>query len=51
VRMHDVCLIQTSTKQPQCASEVSGEHSCEILSLKVLNKPPLAPVQFEPFLA
>ena len=35
VRIGDVSLIQNSTKHPQCASEVSGENSCDMLSLKV----------------
>jgi len=42
-------LVQNSTKHPQCASEVSGENSCEIVSLKVWNNPPLAPVPFWAF--
>ena len=45
VRIGDVSL-QNSKKHPQCASEVSGENSCKISSLKVWNKPPLAPVPF-----
>jgi len=49
VRIGDVSLVQNSTKLPQCASEVSGENSCEILSLKVWNNPPLAPVPFRAF--
>jgi len=49
VRIGDVSLVQNSTKHPQCASEVSGENSCEISSLKVWNNPPLAPVPFRDF--
>jgi len=49
VRIGDVSLVQNSTKHPQCASEVNGENSCEILSLKVWNKAPLAPVPFRAF--
>ena len=30
-----VSLVQNSTNIPECASEASGENSCEILSLKV----------------
>jgi len=35
VRIGDASLVQNSTKHPQSASEVNGENSCEILSLKV----------------
>ena len=49
VRIGDVSLVQNSTKHPQYASEVSGENSCEILSLKVWNDPPLALVTFREF--
>jgi len=45
----DQNLVQNSTKHTQCASEVSGENSCKILSLKVWNNPPLAPVPFGEF--
>ena len=44
LRISDVRLVQNFTKHPPSASEVSGENSCEILSLKVWNKPHLAPV-------
>ena len=30
-----VSLVQNSTNTAECASEVSGENSCEILTLKV----------------
>ena len=30
-----VSLVQNSTNIPECASEVSGDDSCEILTLKV----------------
>jgi len=49
VRIGDLSLVQNSTKHPQCASEVRGENSCEIESLKVRNKPPLAQVTFRGF--
>jgi len=35
MRIGDVSLVQNSIKHPQCVSEVSGENSCVILSLKV----------------
>jgi hypothetical protein len=44
-----VSLVQNSTNIPECASEVSGENSCEISSLKVWNKPTLAQVPFQCF--
>jgi len=44
-----VSLVQNSTNIPECASEVSGENSCEILSLKVSNKHTLAQVPFRGF--
>jgi len=49
VRIGDVSLVQNSTKHPQRASEVSGENSYKILSLKVWNKTLLAPVPFRAF--
>ena len=49
VRNGDVSLFQNSTKHSQCASEARIENSCEILSLKVWNNPPLAPVPFRAF--
>ena len=42
-------LIQNSTNIPECASEVTGENSCEIVSLKVCNKPTLAQVPLRGF--
>ena len=44
-----VILVQNSTNIPECASEVSGENSCEILSLKIWNKHTLAQVPFRGF--
>jgi len=44
-----VSLVQNSTNIPECASEVSGENSCEISSLKVSNNPPLALAPFRAF--
>jgi len=49
VRTGNVSLVQNSRKYPQCPSEVRGDNSCEILPLKVSNKPLLAPVQFTAF--
>ena len=49
MKIGDVSLVQNSTKHPQFASELSGENSCEISSLKVWNKPSLAPVPFGAF--
>jgi len=44
-----VSLGQNSTSIPECASEVSGENSCEIPSFKVWNKHTLAQVLFRGF--
>jgi len=49
VRIGNVSLVQNSTKYPQRASEVSGENSNKIWSLKVWNKPLLAPVPYRAF--
>ena len=43
-------LVQNSTNIPECASEVIGENSCKISSLKVSKNPPLALVPFRSFL-
>jgi len=44
-----VSLVQNATNIPECASEVTGENSCGILSLKVWSKTPLAKVHFQGF--
>ena len=49
MRIGDVSLVQNSKKNQSCASEVSGENSYEIWSLKVWNRPPPAPVPFRAF--